>query len=516
MRNKVFFIFTLTSAAALMAAWPVAAQKSKDTLRVAFQSPIKTVDLYHDPKPESSLAGRTVYDGLVYYDEKTSKFKPLLAKSWKKTGPSSFEFELRDDVKWHDGEKFDADDVVYTVNWLTNPKTRLRTKRDYTWIGKVEKAGPHKVSITGKRNFAPAMMRFAYSMFIFPEHVHGKMKKKGTFGRKNPVGTGPYKVLSVDRNKGVTAVRFDAYNHGGTWKPKTNIKRWTIRPIPDMGTQTAHMIAGDIDLLRAKSDNQARNLIKNPNLKLTYNQGLGYTYLMFDTKGRTGRKEFKDIRVRKAFLMAIDRKMLQNLFAGGSTVYQPEALCYRFQQGCDYSAKLPAYNPAAAKKLLAEAGYPKGFSIEITSFVGRTSRVAQAVAGQLQEIGITVKLDSRFVGSYRKKQRQGKIELLAAGWGAGGVPDVQGTIRAFVHSPKSPRDYIGDKALFGLARKVNGTIDPAKRMALSKKLFDRLTNQAYVAPLIASSIAFVHSKDVKIKRGSLNTYGAYMSDFSWQ
>jgi peptide/nickel transport system substrate-binding protein len=507
MRNKVFFIFTLTSAAALMAAWPVAAQKSKDTLRVAFQSPIKTVDLYHDPKPESSLAGRTVYDGLVYYDEKTSKFKPLLAKSWKKTGPSSFEFELRDDVKWHDGEKFDADDVVYTVNWLTNPKTRLRTKRDYTWIGKVEKAGPHKVSITGKRNFAPAIM---------PEHIHGKMKKKGAFGRTSAVGTGPYKVLHVDRNKGILAERFDAYNHGGTWKPKTNIKRWEIRPIPDMGTQSAHMIAGNLDLLRASSDDQARNLTGNPNLKLTYNQGLGYTYILFDTKGRTGRKEFKDVRVRKAVLMAIDRKVLQALFAGGSTVFQPEALCYRFQQGCDYSAKLPKYDPAAAKKLLAEAGYPKGFNIEMTSFVGRTGRVAQAVAGQLREIGINVKLDRRFVGSYRKKQRQGKIELLAAGWGAGGVPDVQGTIRAFIHSPKSPRDYIGDKALLGMSRKVNSAIDPVKRKALAKKLFDRLTTQAFAAPLIASSIAFVHSKDVKVARGSYNPYGAYMTDFSWK
>ncbi|MEE2998884.1 MAG: ABC transporter substrate-binding protein, partial [Pseudomonadota bacterium] len=98
------------------------AQKSKDTLRIGFADPISVVDLAYDPKPEIALTARIVFDGLVHYDDFTGKFYPLLAKSWKRINPKTMDFELRNDVKFHDGSEFDADDVVYTINWLISPK----------------------------------------------------------------------------------------------------------------------------------------------------------------------------------------------------------------------------------------------------------------------------------------------------------------------------------------------------------------------------------------------------------
>ena len=118
----------LSAAANAMAFQPAQAQKSKSAFRVATDSPIVGVTYYLDPKPDSVFLSRAVYDTLIYYDEITNKFEPLLAKSWMRIDSITLDLQLRDDVNWQDGEQFNADDVVYTIGWLTNPKTRIRFK----------------------------------------------------------------------------------------------------------------------------------------------------------------------------------------------------------------------------------------------------------------------------------------------------------------------------------------------------------------------------------------------------
>ncbi len=125
--------------------------------------------------------------------------------------------------------------------------------------------------------------------------------------------------------------------------------------------------------------------------------------------------------------MAIDRTAPVKLLAGGAKLPQPEAMCWRTQAGCDYSMPLPPYDPAGAKKLLAEAGYPDGFDIEITTFTGTPSQVAEAVAGQWHTIGVRAKA----VISYRKKQQEGKIQVMVAAWPAGNIPDIAATVDSF-------------------------------------------------------------------------------------
>ena len=105
--------FALSIVAAGLITSPVMAQKSKDTLRIGFYDPISIVDATYDPKPETGFLSGAVYDNLLAYDRKSGEFKPSLAKSWKRIGAKTIEFKLRDDVKFHDGSEFDADDVVY-------------------------------------------------------------------------------------------------------------------------------------------------------------------------------------------------------------------------------------------------------------------------------------------------------------------------------------------------------------------------------------------------------------------
>ena len=236
-------LFTAVAAGALLAAMPAFAQKSKDTLRVAFAESINSADVDVDPKPETSFTGRSVFDSLIYYSADAAAFKPLLAKSWKRVNPTTIEFELRDDIKWHDGEPFDADDVVFTIKHVLDKKVKYRFKRNTLFIKNAEKLGKYKVRLTSKKLNPVDMARYAVSLRIRPQHAQSKFKNWQDFGSKNPVGTGPYKVVSLDSNKGLVLERSESYGHGKEAGLSAKIKRIHAIPIPDVQTQVAQMLA---------------------------------------------------------------------------------------------------------------------------------------------------------------------------------------------------------------------------------------------------------------------------------
>ena len=358
--------FIAVASAALGLVGSAFAQKSKDTLRIAFGDPISMVDINYDPKPESALTARIVYDGLLHFDDFNAKFRPLLAKSWRRVDPLTLEFDLREDVKYHDGSPFDADDVVYTINWVINPKTKLRFKSNWRWIAGVEKLGKYKLRVKAKFPAAMGLMRLAKSTPIYPSDSHGALKQKRNFGKK-PIGTGPWKVAQVDSNRGVVLVA-NPIKHGGDYKNVTNIGKVHAIPVPDRQTQIAQLLTGGVDMVRGLQRDQIKDLSKNPAFGVTVTTGLLYTYISMDAAGRSGKKQLQDIRVRRAILHAIDReKIQQNVVAGGAGAKPIEALCFRIQQGCDYNPVTVAYDPAKSKKLLAQAGYGDGFKVTVTA-----------------------------------------------------------------------------------------------------------------------------------------------------
>src|SRR4051812_29417433 len=111
--------------ASVSAVMPAQAQKAKDTLRLAYADPISTVVEYDDTKPETGTTARAVFDTLMCFDREKAVFTPLLATSWTRIDDRTLEFKLRDDVVFHDGSKFSADDVVYTLNWVIDPKSKV-------------------------------------------------------------------------------------------------------------------------------------------------------------------------------------------------------------------------------------------------------------------------------------------------------------------------------------------------------------------------------------------------------
>jgi peptide/nickel transport system substrate-binding protein len=349
---------------------------------------------------------------------------------------------------------------------------------------------------------------------MFPKHVHEPLAEKEVFGTK-PVGTGMYKVLQVDRNTGFALQKNTDYKHGGEGKPASNVGKLNILPIPDFGTQTAQFMVGNVNLLRNVPLEQAEELAKNPAYTLTLAQSLSYLYMSFDAAGRSGLKPLQDVRVRKALMMAVNREEVYKIRTGDRPLPRgvPEALCWKFQIGCGYTAELPKYDPEGAKKLLAEAGYPNGFNIALSTF-NSTRDMAEVVSGHLRKIGVRASVDSLTFTAYRSKQADGKLNSLVSGWSAGGQPDVSNTLDFFFEP--GARDYFQDPELHKLRQIGLTEIDETKRKEAVTKLMDASTERAYAIPIAPIPLIFLHSSDIVISGNSFAAFGIMPSYINWK
>lgn len=482
---------------ALLLASPAAAQKSKDTLRVGFSQPIRVIDAVFDPNPQTNLMDRVVFDTLVYFDVEGQKVVPLLAESYKRVDPLTIEYKLRQDVKFHDGSPMTAEDVVYTFNFVKDPKVNFRFKGSrYGIYSKAEAVDKYTVRISTKKPFAPFESRIM-SLPVFPKAVHSKLEDKSTFGLK-PVGTGPYRATQVNATDGVKLVKYADYNHGGKYKPAAKIGNIEIKTIASKQTQIARLIAGQQDMVYQLSKDQAENLARMPNLEVTIGRTVQFIYFMADAADRSKIGVFKDKRVREAVLMAIDRKGLANALLPKEVANDPLqiSMCHEYHTGCAATAKPPEYDPVKAKKLLAEAGYANGFDLALTTW-GPSRQTAEAVAGQLRKVGIKATVDSLSIGAFVKKRAQGKVQAFVSLWdNGGGTPDVVSTA-GFFYGPGS-RNYNGDAVLTKLQSDAQSVLDPAKREAMYRQLFDRVTEERYSMPIVPIASVVAHSKDVKL------------------
>jgi peptide/nickel transport system substrate-binding protein len=382
------------------------------------------------------------------------------------------------------------------------------------WIASVEKTGDNTLRVVTKEPTAVAMVRLATSAPIVPAKVHQALADKSEFGLKVNVGTGPYKAVSVDPTAGITLVRNDAYRQANPCKPAAPIGHAKITQIPDAQTQIAQLMTGGIDATRTTSKDQADLLAMNPLLAVTPSEGISFYFMSIDAAGRSGNKALTDLKVRQAMAQALDRGALaRSVIPGGEAVQAIDSACLKNHRGCDYSTAPAKFDIAAAKKLLAEAGYPDGFDTEITAIPGG-GNMAEAVAGELRKIGIRAKVDKPTFAGYRSKQRDGKTEIIVGTWTLGGLADVVPTVDYFFDG--GPRDYARDQQIAAWAKEGAGVLDERKRKAIYRQLFDRVNTEAYIVPLTTSPSVFVHSKDVAVTPGSFSNYGADLYEMSWK
>ena len=497
--------------AVALTASPVFAQKSKDTLRFPLSEAESGLDPYLLPGSFNNTWEPSVWDNLLGFDSKKVQFVPLIAKSWSQPNATTYEYELRDDIKWHDGEALDADDVVHTLNYIIDPKVNLRYKSNWTWLKSVEKLGSHKIRITAHSPVPDGMMWMAFNTSIFPEHIHGPLADKQAFAGR-PIGTGPLKIAKIDKNTGIVAEKNPLYKTSPA-KQAAAFGRIVAEPLPDVGTVVAKFLVGEVDVTRDVPPDQAKALLDSGRAEFTLSPpALGYSFMGFPTQGAQNVKALGDPRVRLAIVKAIDRKTLVKAQYGdiGKDLKPAEGLCSKEQLGCGYTKMVPDYDPAGAKKLLAEAGYADGFDVAISTFSSNVTEVT-AVTGMLRAVGIRATVRTHPTAARVKELSQGKVDIGYYGWSGGGMFEVSSQIvRHFLS-----KEY-EDPQLVNIANATSTMMDDSARRIEVAKVMDYAHDNAYLYPMVPNRVIFTHTKEVKLLATDLRSGQVNPHEFGWK
>jgi peptide/nickel transport system substrate-binding protein len=505
---------TAFAAAAALCAVPALAQKSADTLRSVYADPISTTLAYDDHKPETEMTSEAVFDNLVCYDRRRGDFTPNLASSWRQVDDRTIEMKLRAGVTFHDGSPLTAADVAYTLNWVVDPASKLRFAAiDLGWLDHVEAVDDATVRIVAKQPTPLAMIGLAVYAHIVPAKLHASFANKSDFGRKSPIGTGPYRVVSFDSSAGIVLAKNPAYVQASDCKPAGRIGTIRIAPMPDRQTQIAQLTVGGLDFMHAQTRDEPEMLAGNPALTTTALKNYGLSFLVMDVTNRSGNAALSNQKVRQAIGQAFDHQFVaRSVMPGGDAVLAADALCTRDQLGCDVSRPPAPYDPAAAKRLLAEAGYPDGFDVEITALQG-TFALADAVSGEFRKIGIRATVDKATFGTFRQKQAEGKNALVTQWWPTLSSLDASQLVSYLFDA--TPRNYTRDDTIAGLAEKGLATVDQTARKAIYRQLFDRVNELSFLIPIASFPDVVAHSRDLGIDPEPIHAIGLQYTDLHW-
>ncbi|MER9138907.1 ABC transporter substrate-binding protein [Mesorhizobium sp. M0830] len=469
------------------------ANKADDTLRIVWgvDGVMVNADNYYGATRTGIWFDKMVFDTLIDRDPLTGDYKPNLATAWKWIDDTTLEFTLRQGVKFHNGEPFGADDVVYTYNTVAHDDG-VKFKRIVSWIDKVEKVDQYKVRIHTKGPFPQAIEFLAGPMPIYPNEYY---KSVGSAGMSNkPIGTGPLKVVEMKPGNEYVLIRNDDYTWGSP-KGAAKIKNVIVREIPDAQTQVAEIMSGGADVSADMTPDLVKQLKDAPGVAAANAETYRVFYMGLDAMGRTKTPAIQDIRVRQALNYAIDRKaIVENLMAGAARVI--DTPCHPLQFGCDQAAavKYP-YDPKKAKALLAEAGFKDG--LELPIYAEAPAYEAEAVMGYLAAVGIKTTLNRLPWEAYRDAQVANKTPLFLTNWGSYSLADASASTSVFFNGGDD--DFAHDQQVIDALKLADTSTDPGVRKEHYSKAIARITSQAYWVPMFSGIRSYTWNSDLDFR-----------------
>jgi peptide/nickel transport system substrate-binding protein len=474
---------------ALATAAPAFAQKSADTLRITWRDAIPDVDPYYNSQRTGMVVAFQAFDCLVYRDPVTMEIKPALATSWQQVDATTIDFTLRQGVTFQNGDPFTADDVVYTINTIIHDK-RVAIPAYYTSFASAEKIDAFHVrlKLTG---VSPAVMEYlAMVTPIWPKAYREKIGPDAY--SRAPIGTGPYKITKVDGTTQIDMERYDGY-YAGSPKGRPAIRYIKIHQVPDATTEMTELLGGRADWIWGYNADQFANIARVPNLEALRFGTMRVHFMTIDAAGRTGADNpLTKLKVRQAIISAIDRAtMARQLIQGDSQVI--DTPCFPSQFGCDVSAavKYP-YDPARAKQLLAEAGYPNGFDTELISY--NTPQIGAALQNYLKAVGINLRIQQLQIGAAIQKAEAGEAPLYSGSWGSNSINDVSAFMPYFLGGGLD--DYARDADVQELLKKAGTSVDPELRRKAYSEAIRLATERVGFVPLFSAVRYVAFSKQL--------------------
>src|SRR5436309_7171073 len=411
-------IIAVTMALALWVA-PVAAQPA-GTLVVGLVAEPVNLDPPQVTDLNSNRVGRRIVETLVTFPEESTQIVPGLAESWtiSKDG-LQYTFKLRRGITFHDGTPLNAEAVKFSIERQINPNHPAYKLGKYPFanyffgnVKAVEVVDPSTVEFVLKEPRASflAILTAGAASIVSPTAV----KKLGVDYALRPVGTGPFRYVAWDRGQRVVLERNAQY-----WKSPVKVERVIYRPIVEDQARLTELLTGALDLIVGTPPDFVAQLENNPKVTLLKQVGAHLWYLGINNQ----KKPFDDKRVRQALNYAVNKEaIVRDVLKGTGSMSAGPVLPGTW--GADAGLKPYPYDPERARKLLADAGYPGGFTTSMwvpESGSGMQSPIAMStvIQSNLKAVGVTVNLQTMEWGAYLAKLRTKEQDLFALSWMAG-------------------------------------------------------------------------------------------------
>lgn len=358
-----------------------------------------------DPPTDWAIAATwihmNIFDCLVWRNRETAEFEPFLAESWENVDDTTWRFKLREGVKFHNGEDFNADAVVWTYQRILDDSTMI-TYNQWTFIKEINVLDPYEVEIVTTSPEPAFLSKMAGTGCGIQAPQHGK-EIADSGAEYTPVGTGPFKLVEWVKDDHITLAANEDY-----WRGRPEVDTLIWRAIPETSTRVANLITGDVDLVVSVPAQDWDRVNENPGTRvkkflttqvmlLALRTGPSEKYT--DWSGPTS-----NLKVRQAISLAIDRAALIDLVDGmGIPVLSritPPTLGWDEQ----FYNQVGEYDPERARQLLDEAGYAGEELVfqSSTSWLNQ-KEVSEAIAAMLQAVGLNVNLQVLDVTTFREQ-----------------------------------------------------------------------------------------------------------------
>ncbi len=523
MSTKAQCIFSLLAVAATVAAAPAHAQAE---LKIGLSAEPTSLDPhFHNLIPNNQVTGH-IFESLVETAPDFS-MRPGLAESYRVINPTTWEFKLRKNVKFHDGSAFDANDVLFSICRIPNVANSPSPFTLYTKaIQEIETPDPFTLIIKTKAPYPLLPQELSVVSIISDGLIGGEKVKFHHDGckisaawpttadftsGKNAIGTGSYKYSEFVKGDRLVLKRNEAY-----WGEKPQWDTVRIRPISSPGPRVAALIAGDVDFIENPPIQDVQRLSNDPKFKVSGRVSARVIYLMMDqrsdavppeVKGTNGKNPFRDARVRRALAIAIDRQAIVDRVIGGFAKPANQLLDKVFFGASQDIQKIP-FDPDGAKKLLAEAGYPNGFEMTLSSPNDRyvnDAQIAQAVAQMWSRVGIKTNVNAMTSSVFFSKRGKHEFGIWLAGWLAQ-TGEMSSPLRSLVATPNNDKGWgasnqggFSNAEFDALVDTAMATVDDTKRKALLEEASKKSMELMAVIPLHSETSPWAMKKEFTYK-----------------
>lgn len=444
-----------------------------------------------------------IFETLLNFGEEDTTVQPGLAEEWNTEDGLTYTFKLREGVKFHDGTDFNAEAVVKNFERWANGDAEKFPYYNSMFGGfkgdeghvieSVTADGDYTVVIKLKRPQAPFLKNIAMSMFAIASPT--AFEKGDDQFERNPVGTGPFKFVEWKANDTITIEKFDDYWQEGL--PKLN--KVIFKSIPDNSARLNALIAGDIDLAdginpadgeKIEADDKLQ-LIERPSMNVGY-LGLTVTRPPFDKK-----------EVRQAINYAIDKEaIIESFFEGRADIAKnpmPSSI-----SGYNDEIEGYEYNPEKAKELLAEAGFPDGFEMELWAmpvprpYMPDGAKVAEVIQSNLADIGVKANIVSYEWATYLDKASKGEADAFMLGW-TGDNGDADNFLYVLLDEDNIGSNnytYFKNDEMHNLFIAAQSEVDEDKRIEMYKKAQEIIHEEAPWVPIAHSTPLLAATKNL--------------------